>query len=179
MKILIMIDMQNDFLTGTLGNPETAAVLSNVCSKVEEYLKSGGFPLVYTMDTHGDNYSDTQEGKKLPVPHCIDGTEGWELPKKLKSIIGENAVCIKKNTFGARELPGILKKIESEAEEKISEIELIGVCTDICVISNALLIKAFYPELPVIVDSSCCAGVTPQSHLNALEAMKMCQIEII
>ena len=133
------------------------------------------------MDTHSENYLETQEGKNLPITHCIENTDGWKLPNELEEIISaakNNVICIKKDTFGAKELPNVIAKIESESNEKIDEIELIGVCTDICVISNALLIKAFYPEIQITVNSMCCAGVTPQSHLNALEAMKMCQIRV-
>lgn len=185
MKILVMIDMQNDFLNGTLGNPETAAVLPNVCSKIAEYFVKTNYPLIYTMDTHGKDYLNTQEGKNLPIAHCIDGTDGWDLPKDLKNLIvnserAENdIICIKKNTFGAKQLPEILLSVEKKMGEKLTEIEFIGVCTDICVISNAMLVKAFFPEVKITVDSKCCAGVTPQSHCNALEAMKMCQINVI
>ena len=181
MKILVMIDMQNDFLTGALGNAQTAAVLENVCSYVKKYLFESKSPFIYTMDTHSENYLETQEGKNLPITHCIENTDGWKLPNEMEDIISaakNNVICIKKDTFGAKELPNVIAKIESESNEKIDEIELIGVCTDICVISNALLIKAFYPEIQITVNSMCCAGVTPQSHLNALEAMKMCQIRV-
>ena len=181
MKILVMIDMQNDFLTGALGNAQTAAVLENVCRYVKKYLSESKAPFIYTMDTHSENYLETQEGKNLPITHCIENTDGWKLPNELEDIISaakNNVICKKKDTFGAKELPNVIAKIESESNEKIDEIELIGVCTDICVISNALLIKAFYPEIQITVNSMCCAGVTPQSHLNALEAMKMCQIRV-
>lgn len=181
MKLLIMIDMQNDFLTGTLGNPLTSAVLPNVCEKVKCYLSDSDLPLIYTMDTHFDNYLETQEGKNLPVVHCIDGSKGWMLPDELETIISasKNTVyCLKKNTFGSDKLAETIAEIESVRGVKVTELEFIGVCTDICVISNALLIKAFYPEVKITVDSSCCAGVTPESHKNALEAMKMCQITV-
>ncbi|MCM1577993.1 MAG: cysteine hydrolase, partial [Ruminococcus sp.] len=167
MEILIVIDMQNDFLTGALGNAQTAAVTEKVCRRVTEYRQSHSLPVIYTMDTHGENYLDTQEGKRLPVPHCIEGTQGWELPDSLKTAIGEG-IEVRKGTFGAKDLPGVVEKVcggnapdNGNAPDKIT---LMGVCTDICVISNAMLLKAFFPETEIEIAADCCAGVTPESH---------------
>lgn len=168
--ILIVVDMQNDFIDGALGTKEAAAIVPNVLKKIESFKGK----IIFTRDTHQENYMDTQEGAKLPVHHCIEGSFGWQIREGLCGH-GECAV-LDKPTFGSRKLGELLEKTHSE--EPISSVTLIGLCTDICVISNALLIKAFLPEVPVSVDAACCAGVTPQSHLNALEAMKMCQISI-
>lgn len=168
--ILIVVDMQNDFIDGALGTGEALAIVPNVLKKIESFKGK----MIFTRDTHEPNYMDTQEGAKLPVPHCIRGSFGWEIREGLTGH-GELEV-LDKPTFGSRELGELLLKLNGE--EPIASITLIGLCTDICVISNALLIKAFLPEVPISVDAACCAGVTPQSHLNALEAMKMCQISI-
>lgn len=173
MKYLIVVDMQKDFITGSLGTKEAEAILPKVIAKVESY----DGKVVYTKDTHGENYLDTQEGKNLPVKHCILHEEGWNLDDKLEELAEKSGGAVyQKPTFGCVELGKDLQK-ENE-KEPITEIELCGLCTDICVISNALLIKAFLPEVPIFVDASCCAGVTKESHKNALEAMKMCQISI-
>lgn len=169
-KILLVIDMQNDFIDGALGTPEAVAIVDKVAEKIRS------FPgrVIFTRDTHGEDYMQTQEGGKLPVPHCIKGSLGWQIREELEKLRTEPAVD--KPTFGSRELGELLLK--ADGEEKIESITLVGLCTDICVISNALLAKAFLPEVPVIVDASCCAGVTPESHRNALNAMKMCQIQV-
>ncbi len=169
MKALIVVDMQNDFIDGALGTNEAVAIVGNVKEKIAEYRKNGD-TVIFTRDTHGEDYMNTQEGKNLPVPHCIKGTKGWEISAELDA---DDSLVIDKPTFGSKELAGYLAGIDG-----LREVELIGLCTDICVISNAMLIKAFMPELKVSVDSSCCAGVTPESHNNALSAMKMCQIEV-
>ena len=168
--ILIVVDMQNDFIDGALGTAEAVAIVPNVLKKIENF--SG--KIIFTRDTHQQNYMQTQEGAKLPVPHCIENSFGWQIREGLEGH-GEIAV-LDKPTFGSRELGEML--LELDRQEPIASICLIGLCTDICVISNALLAKAFLPEVPVSVDAACCAGVTPQSHLNALAAMKMCQIAI-
>ena len=168
--ILIVVDMQNDFIDGALGTPEAVAIVPNVLKKIESF--SG--KIIFTRDTHQENYMRTQEGANLPVPHCIENSFGWQIREGLLGH-GEIAV-LDKPTFGSRELGEML--LELEQQEPIGSICLIGLCTDICVISNALLAKAFLPEVPVSVDAACCAGVTPQSHLNALAAMKMCQIAV-
>lgn len=182
MKLLVMIDMQNDFLTGILGNEQTAAVIPKVYEKVKQYLDGSKSPLICTMDTHSDNYPETQEGRNLPAVHCIKGTDGWQIDGSLKELLNkssERVYKLEKVTFGAENLPDCIKKIRQKYNEEINEIEVIGVCTDICVISNAMLLKTFFPEILITVDSSCCAGVTPESHSNALKAMKMCQINVI
>ena len=170
-EILLVVDMQNDFIDGALGNPEAVAIVPKVLEKIKSYEGR----VIFTRDTHLDNYMDTQEGKNLPVPHCIKGSEGWQIRPELDALRKEEAVD--KPTFGSMELTE--KLTEENCKNPIGSVTLIGLCTDICVISNAMLIKAAMPELPVIVDAACCAGVTPESHNNALEAMKMCQIKVI
>lgn len=169
-NILLVIDMQNDFIDGALGTKEAVAIVDKVKTKIESF----DGEVIFTRDTHEVDYLGTQEGKNLPVEHCICGTFGWEIRSELTGI-REGAV-IDKPTFGSRELAELL--YEKHQKEGIGEITLIGLCTDICVISNALVIKAFLPEVKITVDASCCAGVTPESHENALAAMKMCQINI-
>ncbi len=174
MKYLIVVDMQNDFVTGSLGTKEAQVIVPNVVKKVREY----DGRVIFTKDTHTADYLNTQEGKKLPVEHCIEGQEGWLLFGELEKLAKEGGCKVyKKPTFGCVELAADLKAINDG--EPIEKIELCGLCTDICVISNALLLKAFMPEVPVCVDASCCAGVTVTSHQNALDAMKMCQINIV
>lgn len=171
-NLLLVIDMQNDFIDGALGTKEAVAIVPNVVKRIQEFEGD----VLYTRDTHFENYLKTQEGRLLPVPHCIKGTPGWELCPELKALCaGQHSPLLDKVTFGAKELPAYL---EAHYPEGLASVELVGLCTDICVISNAMLLKAFYPELPVSVTASCCAGVTPESHENALNAMKMCQIEI-
>lgn len=166
-KTIIVVDMQNDFIDGALGTKEAQEMLPRLKKKLAEEKNAR---LIFTMDTHGENYLETQEGKKLPVKHCIKNSTGWQIAPSLAEF-AQTGTIIEKPTFGSVELPKLLADAD--------EVELVGLCTDICVISNALLIKAFYPELPVKVNASCCAGVTPESHENALNAMKMCQIEIV
>lgn len=170
MKILCVIDMQNDFIDGALGTNEAVAITDNVAKKIELYRKNGD-RVIFTRDTHYDNYMQTQEGRNLPVPHCIKDTDGWQISSKF--AVGDSLI-IDKPTFGSVQLSEYIAGLEG-----VDEVELIGLCTDICVISNAMLIKARLPEVRVSVDSACCAGVTPESHSNALSAMKMCQIEIL
>lgn len=173
MKYLIVVDMQKDFITGSLGTKEAQAILPKVIDKVRHY----GGRILFTKDTHTEDYLNTQEGKKLPVKHCIMGEDGWLLADELEEAVRKSGFKVyQKPAFGSVELAEALKK-ENE-KEAIEEIELCGLCTDICVISNALLLKAFLPEVPVCVDAICCAGVTPESHKNALSAMKMCQIQV-
>ena len=171
MKFLIVVDMQNDFIDGALGTKEAVTILP----AVEEKIKNFEGRVLFTRDTHGADYSETQEGKKLPVAHCIKDTDGWQINPRLDALRKEEPVD--KPTFGSVGLGQLLKAYDTY-EEKIESITLIGLCTDICVISNAMLIKAFLPDTPVIVDAACCAGVTPESHKNALDAMAVCQIEI-
>lgn len=167
-KILIVVDMQNDFIDGALGTAEAISIVENVRKKIL------GFDgrVIFTRDTHEENYMDTQEGHKLPVPHCIRGSKGWEITGALADLVKETPVD--KPSFGSAELGMLLCRLHEE--DPIERIALIGLCTDICVISNAMLIKAFLPEVEIVVDAACCAGVTVESHKNALSAMKMCQI---
>lgn len=170
MKILCVIDMQNDFIDGSLGTKEAVEIVPLVKAKIEKYLKNGD-KVIFTRDTHSEDYLTTAEGRNLPVVHCVKDTDGWQISPLLST---DGCEIIDKPTFGSYALA------ERIAEEKnLEAVELIGLCTDICVISNALMIKAKVYETPVTVDSSCCAGVTPESHLNALSSMKMCQIDII
>ena len=168
MKLLIVVDMQNDFIDGALGSPEAAAIVPYV----KERIQSFDGKVLFTRDTHFADYLNTQEGRNLPVPHCIKNTDGWQIRAELDQL--RKTEAIDKITFGSTDLVSIIG-----AESNVEQITLMGLCTDICVISNAMLIKAFYPEIPVAVDAMGCAGVTPDSHLNALNAMKMCQIEIL
>jgi len=171
MKYLIVVDMQNDFITGSLGTKEAEAILPKVIEKV----KSFDGTVIYTKDTHREDYLSTQEGKNLPVEHCMEGTWGWMLADELETL-SRNHKVFHKPTFGSVELAEFLA--EENKRETLEEIELCGLCTDICVISNAFVIKAKLTEVPVAVDASCCAGVTPESHINALSAMKMCQVMV-
>lgn len=172
-KILVVIDMQNDFIDGALGTEEAQKIVENVVKKIERHEKGGIFA---TRDTHGENYLETAEGRHLPVPHCIKGTRGWELRQEIaEQLSGKGAEVIDKPTFGSEILAQRLYEL---AEKEETEIELVGLCTDICVVSNALLLKAKLPEVTIRVDASCCAGVTPESHEAALLTMKMCQIEV-
>ena len=168
MKFLIVVDMQNDFITGALGSKHAEAIVPRVAKKVQEF----DGKVIFTMDTHGENYLETQEGKNLPVAHCIKGTRGWQICDELLPFA---ETVIEKPTFGSTALPELILSFG----EEIEEIELCGLCTDICVISNAMLIKASLTETKVVVDASGCAGVSVESHKNALEAMKMCQIAVI
>ncbi len=173
MKVLIVIDMQNDFIDGALGTKEAVAIVPAVEKKIRDFRGK----VIFTYDTHQKEYLNTQEGRNLPVCHCIEGTEGWELPKNLEELKREKQADVyKKPTFGSKELAENL--LELSKKEKIDSIELVGLCTDICVVSNALLIKAFLPEVEITVDASCCAGVTPEKHAAALETMKSCQIGV-
>lgn len=174
LKLLIVVDMQNDFIDGALGTKEAVEIVPNVIEKI----KSFEGVVLFTQDTHQIDYLKTQEGENLPVEHCIEGTHGWELQKDIKSLMKEkNSSVYTKNTFGSKDL--VQELVELSKREKLEEIQLVGLCTDICVISNALTIKTFLPEIKISVDESCCAGVSPESHDNALNAMKVCQIEII
>lgn len=169
-KLLVVVDMQNDFVTGVLGTPKAQEIAENVRKKIMEETKKGS-TIVYTMDTHGENYLDTQEGKNLPVLHCQKGSNGWKLIPTLEEL-SKGCPIFEKPSFGS------LSLAHYAAKENFDEVELIGVCTDICVISNALLLKASLPETPILVDATCCAGVTVESHENALNAMRACQVII-
>ena len=167
-KILVVVDMQNDFINGALGTKEAEAIVPYVKSFIDSF----DGEVIFTRDTHYENYMETAEGKSLPVPHCIKGTEGWQIHPELDQLRRTDA--IDKITFGSKELVELLKD-----KGDIESITFVGLCTDICVISNAMLVKAFYPEIPLAVDAKGCAGVTHESHERALGAMKMCQIKII
>lgn len=164
-KTLIVVDMQNDFIDMALGTKEAVAIVPAVKAKISEYVKNGG-EIIFTRDTHEENYLETSEGKHLPVEHCICGTKGWEIAD---GLYVSGARIIDKPNFGWGHWD----------RENLECVELIGLCTDICVVSNALIIKAAFPEIPVKVDSSCCAGVTPETHEAALATMRMCQIEVV
>lgn len=171
-KILLVIDMQNDFIDGSLGSKEAESIVDNVVNKIKEYPSENVFA---TKDTHEIDYLTTKEGKKLPIEHCIRGTKGWDINPKIQEFIPISQV-FEKGSFSSVALAEKIK--EMAAKEEIS-IEIAGLCTDICVISNALLIKAYLPEIDITVDSSCCAGVTPDKHSAALETMRSCQISVI
>ncbi len=168
-KLLVVIDMQNDFIDGALGTPEAQAIVGAAAAKIRSYPPAA---VLATMDTHGPDYLSTQEGRLLPVEHCIKDTEGWRLRPELAALIPDAAV-FEKPTFGSTALAEAVR-----AMGDVEEIELIGLCTDICVVSNALLLKAYLPEVKIAVDAACCAGVTPEKHLAALETMRSCQIEV-
>ena len=169
--ILIVVDMQNDFIDGALGTKEAQAIVPKVAEKIKNF----DGKVFYTRDTHDEKYLETQEGKNLPVPHCIRGTEGWQIRKELDAL--RKTEPIAKETFGSTDLAADLLALHED--EEIGSITLVGLCTDICVISNALLLKATLPEVPIYVDAACCAGVTPESHENALKAMEACQIKVM
>lgn len=164
MKTLIVVDMQKDFVDGALGTAEAVGILTNVKNKIKEYIDNGD-EVIFTRDTHHENYLDTNEGKHLPVVHCIEGSDGWQI---YEGLYVDGCKIIDKPSFG----------YIGWNEFKFEEVELIGLCTDICVVSNALILKALFPEIKVSVDSKCCAGVTVESHEAALKTMSMCQVEV-
>lgn len=174
-KVLVIVDMQHDFITGPLGNDECRAVVP----KIADLLKTRDYDrVIFTMDTHGQNYLDTQEGKNLPVTHCIENTPGWKLVSEIADSVkpGTKIAVIKKQSFGSLDLGDCLKGLAKAGK---MEIDFVGVCTGICVISNVMIAKAAVPETPINVLAECCACVTPKSHENALEAMRLCQVNII
>ena len=179
MRVLLVVDMQNDFIDGVLGTKEAVAIVPRLAEKIRHF---DGI-CIATYDTHHENYLETQEGRNLPVPHCIEGSEGWQLNRQVADALQARAQCsdeeaktFKKPGFGSAELAEYLRALDRDTP--IEEIVLVGVCTDICVISNAMLLKAFLPEVKLTVDAACCAGITKESHENALSAMQMCQISI-
>ena len=169
--ILVVVDMQNDFIDGALGTKEAVSIVTLVKDKITNFTGK----VFFTRDTHQDNYLSTQEGRNLPVPHCIKETEGWQIRHELDEL--RQTEAIDKPSFGSVELGQLL--VNENAKEPINSITFVGLCTDICVISNAMLTKAFLPEVQIIIDSKCCAGVTPESHETALSAMKACQIKVV
>ena len=173
-KYLVVVDMQKDFIDGALGTAKAQAIVPKVIEKVTSFKG----PVMFTRDTHEENYLETQEGQNLPVKHCIRGTDGWELQSDLNDYALKNHCLIfDKPTFGSTSLAGCVSGIARMAP--IDQIEIVGLCTDICVISNALLLKAYLPEAEISVRADCCAGVTPESHARALGAMAACQVEIL
>lgn len=187
MKILVVVDVQHDFVDGILGSEEARAAIPNIAKKVNEYANMEDTLIVYTRDTHDGDYYDTQEGKYLPIPHCIKNTIGWDI---MPEVLNENAaiLIVDKPSFGDILLGAKITETVFEAKSfgydgiidyRPESIEVVGFCTDICVVSNCLLLKAYYPETPISVDSSCCAGVTPAKHEAALEVMRSCQIDVI
>lgn len=170
---LVVVDMQKDFIDGVLGTSEAVEIVE----KIVEKMRTFDGEVIFTRDTHFDNYLDTQEGKYLPVPHCKKGSSGWQLQERIAAVKPEDAKIFDKNTFASVELASYLSEVNEK--DGIEQITFVGVCTDICVISNAMLVKAYMPEVEIVIDAKCCAGVTPKSHNNALEAMKMCQIIIV
>ncbi|MDE5583928.1 MAG: cysteine hydrolase [Ruminococcus sp.] len=173
MKVLIIVDMQNDFITGVLGNPETQAIVGKVAEKIKNFRKTEkDGKIIATLDTHNEDYLNTQEGRFLPVPHCIRGTHGWEIIPEISALL-DDCIKLEKITFGAVDLPYAVGR-----DEIIEKIEIAGVCTDICVISNAMILKSAFPEVPIEIISDCCAGVTPEAHRTALDAMRACQITV-
>lgn len=178
MKVLIVIDMQHDFVDGVLGSPEARAIVSAVAAKVAEYAAMEEGVILYTRDTHFDDYMETLEGKYLPVPHCIANSEGWQI---VPEVFTEDSEVVDKYTFGCYSIPDEIWSACGMKYNKfdIESIEFCGVCTDICVVSNVMLAKTAFYNIPIIVDSKCCAGVTPAKHEAALEVMRSCQIEVI
>lgn len=167
--ILIVVDMQNDFIDGSLGTKEAVSIVERVKEKIDDYKKRGG-QIIFTADTHFDDYLDTSEGKRLAVKHCIKGTKGWQISSKLDT---KDCKIVEKHTFGYTDWAKIIDKTND------LKIELVGLCTDICVVSNALILKALFPDATLKVDASCCAGVTPSTHQCALATMKACQIDVV
>lgn len=173
MKILVVVDMQKDFVNGSLGTSEAISIIPNVCKKI----RSHNGKILVTKDTHDRNYLSTNEGKKLPVEHCVKNSDGWQLDGNVEqALAGKDYTIVEKSSFGSLDLPVLIEEYVSNSK---FEIEIIGLCTDICVVSNALILKAKFPEVNIIVDALCCAGVTKESHNAALTTMKMCQIEVI
>lgn len=170
--ILIVVDMQKDFVDGALGTQEAVAIVPRVARKIRYH----DGPIFVTYDTHYDNYMASNEGSHLPVPHCIKDTEGWMLDRNVAAALeGKVYTPVEKGTFGSVDMPTL---VLAAADDEAFEVELVGLCTDICVVSNALLLKAHFPEAEIYVDPSCCAGVTPESHEAALKTMAMCQIQL-
>ena len=183
MKILVVVDMQNDFIDGALGTPEAQAIVPNVVKKINNWNDM----IFVTQDTHSaEKYPSTLEGKKLPVKHCVYGSEGWQMNSKIDNAVfphwtdlssDSNVEWFTKHTFGSMELVEAVRRLDYNNE--VTEIEIVGLCTNICVVSNAILLRAAFPNMPITVDASCCAGVTPETHKAALTTMRSCQIDVI
>ncbi len=176
-RILIVVDMQKDFIDGSLGTAEAEAIVPAAVEKIRR-AAAEGIPVIATLDTHGPDYLSTREGRFLPVLHCVEGSEGWQLDPRIAEALG-NSARLPKPSFGSMELPALVRELTGAVDDgKGLCIELIGLCTDICVVSNAMILKAAFPEADFAVDAACCAGVTPEKHLAALETMRSCQIVI-
>ena len=175
MKTLIVVDMQKDFIDGALGTSEAVAIVPNVKKKIAEYIERGD-KVIFTRDTHSEDYLDTHEGKNLPVVHCVKNSEGWQIPSDIDVPTCEH---IDKGTFGWDMWDVEIDSDGNMSDRNFDEVEIVGLCTDICVVSNALILRAYYPEIEITVDASCCAGVTPETHKAALDTMRCCQIKII
>ena len=173
-KFLVVVDMQKDFIDGSLGTKEAVEIVDAAAERIR-VCRAAGWQVIATLDTHGADYMDTAEGRKLPVPHCIRGTAGWLLDGRIEEALGD-ALRLEKPTFGSVRLPQIIRERTEPGDEIV--IEVLGLCTDICVVSNALLLKAHFPEAKIAVNARCCAGVTPQKHQAALEVMQSCQIDL-
>ena len=174
-RFLIAVDLQHDFIRGSLGTAEAEAIIPAAAARIRERREAGD-TLIATLDTHEEDYPETREGRRLPVTHCVKGTEGWQLDPEIENALGD-CVRVEKPTFGSIRLPQIIR--ENLGPDETPEFELIGLCTDICVVSNALLLKAAFPEADICVNSACCAGVTPEKHRAALDTMASCQIDIL
>ena len=175
-KFLIVVDLQNDFIDGSLGTKEAQAIVPAVTERIKA-LKAEGCAVIATLDTHEENYLDTREGRFLPVRHCIRGTDGWRIRREIRQALGDDALLVEKPTFGSVRLPDVVRELSGGKAP--DQIELLGLCTDICVVSNAMLLKAAFPETDFTVHADCCAGVTPDKHEAALETMRSCQITVI
>ena len=185
MKVLVVVDMQNDFIDGALGSPEAQAIVPNVVKKILKCAADPEYAIFYTRDTHFDNYLDTNEGKHLPFPHCIANTYGWQINEEVM-LASTGAKCVdvqNKYTFGMADIAAMIDSIPELCQDydkwEVESIEIVGLCTDICVVSNALILKSVYDDIPITVYKSCCAGVTPAKHEAALEVMRSCQIEVV
>ena len=187
MKVLVLVDLQGDFIDGSLGTPEAQSIIPNIVKKIDEYPNKGETLVLFTKDTHFDNdYMNTLEGQELPVKHCIENTKGWSINREVKDVVRRNRFlsCSKgdiingriyKNTFGSSVLSDFLRK----NSDIIEEVEFMGLVTDICLVTNVLMAREALPNTKIVVDSSCCAGTTVDKHLAALDVMKSCQIDVI
>ena len=178
-KILVVVDMQKDFIQGSLGSLDALDIVENVVEKIKSYSEKDDL-IIVTLDTHNDEYLKTLEGKKLPILHCIEGTDGHSLDNRIQSVLNENVVYVKKETFGSFKLSDIIEEHlkRDRLDARDAEIELVGLCTDICVVSNAILLRAMFPNTKICVSSSCCAGTSKERHNASLEVMRSCQIDV-
>lgn len=176
MRFLIVVDMQKDFVDGSLGSKEAVAIVPNAVKKINDFDGT----VICTYDTHSENYMETSEGKKLPIIHCVENTDGWQLNSEIQEAVNaKNYISLHKITFGSKDLPSLIKSLAGDVNDSELDICLIGLCTDICVVSNALYLKANFPEASISVDSACCAGVSIATHNAALDTMRCCQIDVV